>query len=444
MTSRNAALILHPLWGLRCVAWGLALVLTVASGAGAQDAAGAQNAAGADPQPVGEWPQFLGPHRNGISDETGLIDEWPAGGPKEVWRVKGGVGMSGLVVSRGRVITMLQEEGQQFVVAHDTVSGKPLWRSGVNAAYENTMGDGPRGTPAIDGDRVYVFTGDGVLAALGFADGHVIWRHDTVKELGGQVADYGMACSPLVVAGRVIVTVGAPGATVAAYDCETGKLAWKSGRDSAGYSSPARLRLGGRDQVVVFSGQSALGLAPDTGESLWRYPYKTNFDCNIATPVQCGGNVFISSGENHGCTMLTLTPAGAGFDVKPAWESLGAGSVMRNGWPTCILWKGRLYGLDNVGAASALTHLTCIDAATGERLWQKTRFGNGNLIAADGKLILTTMKGELVFVRLSPKGYEEIGRSVVIGKTRQGPALADGRLYLRDDREIVCVDVRKD
>lgn len=389
-----------------------------------------------------EWPQILGPNRNGISSETGLIDSWPAAGPREVWRAKGGVGMSGLAISRGRLVTMVQRDGDQWVIALDAQTGKPLWQTDVAPEYRNQMGNGPRATPTIVGDRVFVFTGEGILAALRFDDGKVLWSHDVLEERGN-VAEYGMASSPLVVEGQVIVTAGGRRSTVMAYDAKAGNLIWSAGDDVAGYSSAALLDVGGRKQIVVFTGGSALGLTPGSGSVLWRYPYKTNFDCNIATPLAVNGHVFISSGENHGSVLLSLKPSGDKFEVGEVWSSPGPQSVLRSEWQTPILLEGHLYGMDNVGGAGPITHLTCVNAATGERLWQQLRFGKGNLIAAEGKLFISTMKGELVLVRASPKGYDEIGRAVVIGATRQAPALAGGLLYLRDDKEIVCLDVRK-
>ncbi|GEM_PF-55442 len=390
-----------------------------------------------------EWPQFLGPQRNGISTETGLMQTWPTDGPKEVWRAAGGVGMSGLAVSRGRLLTLVQRDAQQWLIALDAMTGKTLWQTAIAPEYRNQMGDGPRGTPTISGDRVYAFTGDGRLVAVGFNDGKLAWSHDTVKELGGKTAEYGMACSPLIVGDHVIVTVGAPQATVAAYETQSGKLAWTAGDDVAGYSSPALLDVGGRPQIVVYTGSSVLGLAPKSGAVLWRYPYETNFECNIATPLAYKGQVFISSGENHGAALLALKPRGDEFDVREVWTSQGPQSVLRNEWQTSMLLDGHLYGMDNVGGAGPVTHLTCVNAATGERVWQKARFGKGNLIAADGKLFISTMNGELVVVRATSKGYDEIGHAVVIGSTRQAPALAGGLLYLRDDQHVVCLDVRQ-
>ena len=390
---------------------------------------------------AGDWPQVLGPSRNGVSVETELLDEWPEGGPKELWRVSGGVGMSGLAISDGRLVTLGDSGGQQRVIALDASSGERVWETAVARTYRNQMGNGPRATPTIEGDRVFAFTGEGVLVALGHADGKVIWKHDVVKDTGGKVADYGMASSPLVAGSVVVATAGSKSGTVVAYDRHSGKLVWKVGSDRAGYSSAAELVVGGRRQIVVFTGESALGVSR-TGIVLWRYPWATDFDCNIATPIAFGGKVFLSSGENHGCVLLELAPKGDGLQPKEAWRSLGKDSVMRNEWQTSMLIGGHLYGLDNVGSAGPVTHLNCVDISSGERLWQKTRFGKGNLIAADGKLFVVTRKGELIVVRASPKGYEEIGRQKVLAGTRQAPALADGRLYLRDNREIVCLDVR--
>ena len=211
----------------------------------------------------------------------------------------------------------------------------------------------------------------------------------------------------------------------------------------AGYSSPALLNVGGRSQVVAFTGSSALGVDPEKGSVLWQYPFKTNFSCNIATPLEIKGQVFLSAGENHGSVLLALKPQGDKFTLSEVWDSFGPKSVLRNEWQTSMLLNGHLYGMDNVGGAGPITHLTCIDAATGERKWQEARFGKGNLIAADGKLFITTMNGELVVARATPERYDELGRATVLDSTRQAPALSNGRLFLRDDKDIVCLDVRK-
>jgi outer membrane protein assembly factor BamB len=394
-------------------------------------------------EPSAEWPQHLGPHRNGISAETGLLDAWPERGPKEVWRVRGGIGMSGLAISRGKLLTMVQRGGQQKLIALSAAKGEPLWETDIAPAYKNQMGDGARATPTIAGDQVFVFTGEGILAAVQFNDGKLLWSHDVLDEHNGEPADYGMACSPLVVEGKVIVTAGAPGAAVVAYDAKSGGPAWTAGDDLTGYSSPALLNVGGREQVVVYTGGSVMGLKAGTGEVFWRHPYETDFGCNIVTPIAYKDQVFVSSGENHGSVLLALKNAGDQYKPSEVWSSYGPKSVLRNEWQTSILLGDYLYGFDNVGGAGPVSHLTCVNAATGKPAWQQARFGKGNMIAAEDKLFMSTLAGELVIARASPKKYDELGRKVVVGKTRQAPALAGGLLYLRDDKEIVCLDVRK-
>ena len=391
-----------------------------------------------------DWPQFLGLNRNGISQETGLIDAWPTGGLKEVWRAKGGVGMSGVAVRGDIACTLIQSEGQQRVLAINAKTGANVWSTPVVAAYENGQGEGPRATPAFVGESVFVFTGNGTLARLKVSDGTVEWSHNVLKRHGGKIADYGMACSPLVVSDLVIVQAGASAGTVVACDIKTGEPRWTSGRgEAAGYSSPAMFTVSGQSQIVAFKGSSVSGIDLKSGNELWKYPYRTDYHCNTASPILVGDKVLVSAGENHGSTMLKIGAKNDNFTVEKIWSSIGGGSVMRNEWQTAIHLGDYLYAFDNVGSAGPVTHLVCLEAASGKPVWRKTRFGKGNMIAADGKLFATTMKGELVVIKATPDGYEELGRSKVIETTRQAPALANGRLYLRDGAEIVCLDARK-
>lgn len=393
---------------------------------------------------AGDWPQFLGPNRNGKSKETGLIDSFPESGPKVVWKVKGGVGMGGIAVKAGRAYVLVQTDGRQFLLALDAKSGKKIWKTDLGKEYRNDMGDGPRTTPAIDGESAYVFTGEGTLFALKLSDGSVQWKNAPLSDLGGKTAEYGMASSPLVVGDNVIVTAGTAAGTVVAYNKSTGKLVWKAGSDRTGYSSPALLKVGGTQQVVAFTGNSAIGIEPMSGKQLWRYPYKTGFDCNTATPIAVDGNVLISSGENHGSAMLSLKEAGGKFTVTEKWTSLGPRSCLRSEWQTPILHKGYVYGLDNVGAAGPVTNLNCVDPKSGKKLWTKRRFGKCNGTYADGKIWYVSMKGVLILVKPDPKGYKELARSKsLLGKTRQAPAISNGRIFLRDDKVIVCLDVKK-
>jgi outer membrane protein assembly factor BamB len=390
----------------------------------------------------GRWSEFLGPQRDGVSSETGLLNQWPAGGVPEVWRVAGGVGMSGIAIDDQRAVTLVQREERQWLLAVDPRTGKTLWKSDLAPAYSNPMGNGPRGTPTIAGELVLAYTGEGILCCVSAETGKKIWSQHVIKQLQGKEAEYGMACSPLVVDDHVVVFAAGPQATLAAYELATGKLVWKVGEDPIGYSSPTRLRLGGKDQIVAFAGTAALGVDAHKGTLLWRYPFETSFNCNIAAPLAVAGKLLLSAGENHGTVLLDFKPSDQGFETAEVWSSLGPKSVLRSEWQTPVLLNGYLYGMDNVGGAGPVTHLTCIEAATGKRMWQVPRYGKGNLIAAEGKLLLSTMNGEFVVARASPEKYQELGRQTVLGSTRQAPSLARGFVYLRDDREIVCLDVR--
>jgi outer membrane protein assembly factor BamB len=389
-----------------------------------------------------DWPQFLGPQRNGQSAETGLTDTFAASGPKVVWRTALGVSMSGIAVSDGVAFTLFQDDASQFAVALNAETGDEKWRTRLAPAYENAMGNGPRATPTIAAGVAYVYTGEGILAALKCDSGETLWSVNCPKSLGGKPAEYGVACSPLVVGDAVVVQVGSARASVAAFDIGSGKLKWSAGSGTAGYSSPALVPVNGKQQLVAFVGADVLGIAPETGDVLWSYPYQTDYDCNTATAVALGdGQVLVSSGENHGTTILK--PASAkGAAPEVVWQSLGRSSLLRAEWQTPVVIDGYLYGLDNVGSAGPITNLVCLNLADRSHAWRQDRFGKSNLTAADGKLFISTMKGELVIVSATADGFHETARASVLGMTRQAPVIANGRLYLRDDAEVVCIDVR--
>jgi outer membrane protein assembly factor BamB len=389
-----------------------------------------------------DWPQFLGEKRDGSSSETALLDAFPEEGPEVVWRVPGGVGMSAVTVADGLAITTMNDSGKQLLVAFDAKTGERAWQTGLAAEYKNGQGDGPRATAAVSGGVVYGFTGDGVLFAVDQKTGELIWRTDALQACHASESEYGMSSSPLVVGDSVIVHVGGSGTAVAAFGTSDGWLQWSAGSGPAGYSSPTLMNVAGKQQIVSLTGDKALGIDPSDGAVLWTYEFETPYACNTANPVSVNDDVFISAGENHGCVFIDVEESGGKFAAMEHWASVDSKSVMRNEWQTSVLVDGYLYGFDNVGAAGPTTHLTCIDADTGETVWRKTRFGKGNLVLADGKLWITTMDGELVLVKVSPDGYEELGRAILFGRTRQSLSIADGLGYIRDNQEVVCIKLR--
>ena len=385
--------------------------------------------------------QFLGPYRNGLIPARGLISSWPQDGPKVVWRAEGGVGMSGVAVAGQLAVTLWNSERGQVLSALQLQDGAQRWSTRLAPSYENGMGNGPRATPTIDGDHVFAYTGEGILACVNLSDGEMVWSTAVTGKYGGKPAEYGMASSPLVVGDLVVVTAGGNGQAVIALAKANGELRWRAGNGTAGYSSPVLLELAGEPQVVAFTGRGVTGIRPKDGKILWEYPFPTPYDCNIANPIRVDGNLFISAGENHGCVMLEVTRQGTDYTVREVWESVNVKSVMRNEWQTSVALNGYLYGFDNVGSAGPVTHLTCVDAKTGETKWRKNRFGKGNLVAADGKLWITTMEGYFVLVEATPNRFIELGRQKLFKKTRQAASIAQGYALIRDDAEVICIKI---
>jgi hypothetical protein len=204
------------------------------------------------------------------------------------------------------------------------------------------------------------------------------------------------------------------------------------------------MKIAGQNQLVSLTAAGAAGMDPASGEVLWQFPFPTEYDCNTASPVQIDDtSVLISAGENHGSVILSVTGKGTDWTTKEVWSSLGKDSQLRAEWQTPVIHDGHLYGLDNSGSAGPITNLVCIRLKDQKTMWQKPRFGKSNLILADGKLFLTTMGGELVIVAASPSEFQELGRATVLETTRQAPSLADGFLFVRDDHEVLCIDVRE-
>lgn len=391
-----------------------------------------------------DWPQFLGLDRSGVSRHSiPLVDTFPSAGPKVVWKVPGGVGMSGVVVVGNQCLTIVHRDEKQTLISLDRRTGIQQWATPFAPAYKNTMGDGARATPTVHENLVVCFSGEGILVCHDLMSGKQIWQKNLLQEMDAMPSEYGMSCSPLVTGNVVICHVGSESATVAATELTTGKKLWTAGKGRAGYSSPALIRIAGREQVVAFVGSQCLGIEPASGKILWEYPFVTDYECNTATPVSVDGQVLISSGENHGSVLLQIAAEGDGYAVKEIWKSLGPKSVLRSEWQTPLVMGNVIYGFDNIGGAGPITNLTCLDATSGVTRWKQMRFGKSNGIFADGKLLISTLEGELVLVRANPDKFEELARAKLFGKTRQAPALSDGFAFLRDDEHIMCIDLRK-
>ncbi len=384
-------------------------------------------------QSAANWPQWRGPNRDGISKETGLLKQWPAEGPPLAWKATGaGRGYSSFSMSNGRMYTMGLRGDREFIVAFDVATGKEVWASPHGTAFRNDRGDGPRGTPTIDGDRIYALGGNGDLSALEAKTGKVIWSKNVLKEFGGTNIRWGISESPLVMGNKLLVNAGGPGASIVALNKTNGAVIWKSQSDEAGYSSGIPIQLNGGTQVIFFTAERAVGLDPNDGKLLWEYSKPSNNVANVATPVVRANRVFISSDYGTGGGVVEINPDNKAQEI---WFT----KEMRTHHSSAVLIGDHLYGF-----SSAI--LTAVKFDTGEIAWKDRSVGKGSLVFADGHLYCFSENGVVGLVEATPTGYKEKGRFKIQQDslpTWTHPVVAGGRLYLRDQDTIYAYDVRE-
>ena len=391
--------------------------------------------AGARAQAGGEWPQWRGPNRDGVSAETGLLKQWPADGPPLVWKASGaGIGYSSMSVAAGRLYTMGLRGEREYVVAFDVKTGKEAWATATGTAYRDSRGDGPRGTPTVDGDRVYALGGSGDLAALDAKTGRLVWSMNVLQKFGGENINWGISESPLVVGEKLLVNAGGPGASIIALNKRDGSLVWKSQSDAPGYSSAIPLKIGTTTQVVFFTSRRALGLDLNDGRLLWEYSKPANRTANVATPVARGNRVFISSDYGTGAGLVEIKATGSGVTAQEVYFT----REMRNHHSSSVLVGEHLYGFS--GGV-----LTAMRFDTGEVAWKDRSVGKGSLVYADGNLYCLSENAVVGLVEATPEAYRERGRFRIPQDslpTWAHPVVAGGRLYIRDQDTVYAFDVR--
>jgi outer membrane protein assembly factor BamB len=387
------------------------------------------------PLAAADWPQWRGPQRDGISRETGLLNAWPQGGPRQAWKTEGlGHGYAGLAISQGLLFTQAQRGDHQFVLALDVLTGRKLWETPSGPAFPQDRGDGPRGTPTVDGEWVYALAGEGTLAALNAKTGAVLWKMNVVEKFGGRVPYWGFSESPLVDGNNLIITPGGPGAAVVALEKRTGNLVWKSQSDPAGYSSAISAEVGGVRQIIVFTGDGVVGLRANDGSLLWKYDKVSNRTANIATPIFRDGFVFVSSAYGTGCALLKLTAEAGTVKASEVYFS----KEMQNHYSTSVLVEGSVYGFSNA-------ILTAINMQTGQVEWRDRSVGKGSLTYADGNLYLLGEDGVVGLAEANPAGYKEKSRfDIPRGEhpTWTPPVISAGKLYLREQDNLYCYDIK--
>jgi outer membrane protein assembly factor BamB len=420
-----------------------------------------------------DWPQWLGPGRDGVWRETGILQQFPKDGPQVRWRTPIGSGYAGPAVVGGRVFVtdrVLAEgarnpgnpfarttvKGSERVLCLDKATGKVLWKHEYDCPYEVSYPSGPRTTPTVSGDKFYTLGTMGDLLCLDTATGKVVWSKNFPADYHAKVPLWGFSAHPLVDGNKLICLVGGKGSLVVAFDKESGKELWRAlSADEQGYCPPTIIEGGGKRQLIIWHPQAVNALDPETGELYWSQKFRINANMTIATPRQAGDLLFVSSFYN-GSMMLRLDhdkpAATVVWQGKSSRETTAETDGLHSVMATPFLKDGYIYGTCSYG------QLRCLKADTGERVWEtlaatggkEQRWGTAFLVAQGERFFLFNEKGDLIIARLTPRGYDEISRAHILEPTNRmagrpvvwsHPAFADRCMFARNDQEIVCVSL---
>lgn len=393
------------------------------------------------PLAAGDWPQILGPHRNGEAENESLADTWPSDGPKTLWHRPVGRGYAGLAVVGQKGVLFHRVENDERVEALDVGNAKELWHFAIPTSYVSGISpdDGPRCVPLIHGDKVIVFGVQGILTCLRLADGKKEWSHDTRAEFGSPEGYFGAGSSPIVEGDKVIVNVGGAktGAGVVAFALGTGEVLWKMSPDAASYSSPVAATVGKTRHLIVETRLRTYSLDPENGHIRFHIGFgQRGPTVNGANPTVMGDRLFLTASYGVGAVYGRIHDA----SLETLWRS---DDILSTQYATCVADGGLLYGMqgrDDMGRAG----LRLIDPENQKVVWQKDDFGYATLLKADGKILAQKTDGTLVLVRCDRARYVELASAQVFNaKTFALPALSAGRLYVRDDHTLKCLDLRR-
>jgi outer membrane protein assembly factor BamB len=388
------------------------------------------------------WAEYRGPHRDGVVVGPELVRDWKTTPPRTVWAKRLiGDGHSAFVVVDKVLFTMEQRQQNEAVTCYDAATGQQIWAFEYPAFFDDRAGDkGPRATPAVADGEIFAFGATGMLMCLDARTGKAKWGPIDMLADNANV-QWGMSGSPLIFEDLVIVNVGvqksgAPNGTLVAFERENGSVRWSSGTANAGYSSPQVSTVAGKTQILLFDGEGLSGYDPaNKGQQLWRFDWKTNPPVNVGQPLVIDGNrIFISSGYGMGCTLLEVAEANGAWSVKPLWKNKQLSCKFTNP----VYYEGHIYGLHNGDM------LVCIDAKTGERKWSGKKYGNGQLLLCKDLLVIQSESGPVALIEANPSQALEHGRIDAFDERSWNvPAMADGKLYIRNNREMACYDLTR-
>jgi outer membrane protein assembly factor BamB len=385
-----------------------------------------------------DWPQWRGPNRDDVSSEQGLLKQWPPAGPPLVWKATGaGAGFGGVAVAGGKVFTLGDKGDSSFALALDEASGSPVWTTKIGKAGGDPSG--PRSTPTVDGDRLYVLSQFGDLVCLEAATGKEVWRRSFEKEFGGRCGGWMYSESPLVDGDRLVCTPGSAQGSIVALNKSTGELLWQTKQftDAAEYSSPIAAQIDGVRQYIQLTGENVVGVQADSGQVLWR-ARRQGETAIVPTPIFYEDDVYVSSGYGVGCNLFHVGKTGNAYQA----EQVYANKVMVNHHGGVVRVGDYLYGYsDGKG-------WVCQEFKTGRLVWHNNGVGKGSLTCADGHLYMRSEGGHgtIALVEATPRAYTETSRFDPPDRSTESswphPVIAGGRLYLRDQDVLLSYNVR--
>jgi outer membrane protein assembly factor BamB len=385
-----------------------------------------------------DWPQLLGPHRDG--SYTGPSDALSLRQARLLWKKDVGQGFSSPVVKDSKLILFHRLDDRETIECLDAKTGKRLWTLQYAASYRDDFGfdEGPRGTPTIDDGRVYTFGAEGVLQAVDFATGAKAWRVDTHAKFHVRKGFFGAAASPLVEGRAVYVNIGGPnGAGIVAFDKKTGNVLWAATDDDAGYSSPIAATIGGVRTILCITRNGLVAADPASGKVRFRYPFRSrsNASVNAAVPVVAGDLIFISASYGAGAALLSAAAGG----VDKVWTSDDA---LSSHYSTSVHKDGYLYGFD--GRQEFGQRFRCVEMKTGKVRWSADDFGAGTVTLAGERLLIVRENGEAVLAPASPDAFRPTEKAQLLpGVVRAYPALADGCLYVRNEKTLAAYSLTR-
>ncbi len=384
-----------------------------------------------------DWPQILGPGRNGIYTGAPIVTSFSRTGPPRLWKRDVGAGFAGPAVVAGRLVLFHRVNNRETVEAMEAATGKTVWTFDYPTSYRDDFGfdEGPRAVPVVSGGRVFTHGADGWLHGLEFSSGKKLWAVDTRRVFDAPKGYFGVATSPLVDGDRVMVNVGGKAGGIVAFDAASGKTLWTSTSDEASYSAPVIAEIAGQHTAVFFTRTGLVALDPANGLVRYQYRWRARMaaSVNAAAPIVVKDQIFLSASYGTGAVLLQV----ANNAVTPVWSG---DESMSNHYSTSVYKDGYLYGFE--GRQEFGQSLRCVELATGKVRWNVDGFGAGSLLIAGDALVITRESGELALAPASPTAFRFASRAQLLpGVVRAYPALADGRYFVRNDRQLSAFDL---